>query len=138
MSLFSGEKVCDGCMLRQQTIDDLREALKDAQKTLLAVTDKPAYRMLYGPPPKPTGPTAQPDPMPPAHPSAVPWVPPIGMSHEEIERQFVASETIEAAAAGVTPTTTPPPLDPYAESNKLDDAMAVLLRQPLPRPGPTR
>lgn len=133
MGVFS-DKVCDGCTLRQQTIDDLREALKDAQKTLLAVADKPAYRMLYGPPPKPTGPTAHPEPMPPAYPGAVPWVPPMGQSHEEIERQFVVGQSIEAAASGVTPITTQPSLDPSAESAKLDDAMAHLMRQPLPRP----
>lgn len=104
---------CEGCKLRQETIDDLREQLRELNKAYLAVSDKAAYRMLYGRPP---GPATSDAPSPPPDPRYIPYTPAPGMSFDEIEKTFTLDQEVEAQQIA-------------EESRKLDDAMAEYIRR---------
>jgi len=101
MGLLGG--ACDGCRMRDETITDLREQLREAMKTSLAVVDARAYAIRYAaerparPEPRAVGEAA---PTTPAELRRRQFRPP--MTSEEVEAQFAAERESFQANAGAT------------------------------------
>lgn len=101
MGLLGGP--CDGCRMRDETIADLREQLREAMKTSLAVVDARAYAIRYAaerperPAPRVVGDAP---PTTPAELRRRTFRPP--MTSEEVEAQFAAERDEFQAHAGAT------------------------------------
>lgn len=99
--MFKSE--CDGCRMRDQTILDLRDQLKEANKTSLAVIDAKAYALRYL--------AENGNHRPPGKPVEIPATSPgelrrrrfqSDLSPEELERTFAAEAAELNATAGAT------------------------------------
>lgn len=109
---------CEGCKAKDQLIEQLQKMLDGAHQTVLSIVDREAMRARYpqarGPrradvrEPQGGGPYAG-APESSSAPAergiqglrlptdpGVPWDPPRGQSHEEIEASFIADQTFES------------------------------------------
>lgn len=91
---------CDGCKLRDDTIKDLREQLREANKMALAVIDAKAYALMHPPERVKADPNQKPAPLGggPADFRRRRFVP--EMSSEEIEATFQAQRDAAQEDAG--------------------------------------
>jgi len=99
MGLLGG--ACDGCRMRDETIADLREQLREATKTSLAVIDAKAYAIRYAADrPKPETRVAEAPPLTPGELRRRRFQTPL--TSEEVEAQFAAERDEIQATAGAS------------------------------------